>query len=63
MEKLSNVQIIDGFAQSNDSYGQAIGAANAQLEPKMVANSSKGVVSSSKTYSCYITLIITSYDI
>ena len=75
MARLSQVEIIDGFGQSSESYGLAIGAANDALGTKMATRMNRGVVSSSsslscetnadgsKTYTAYVTLVVTSYDL
>lgn len=75
MTRLSQVEILDGFGQSSDSYGTAIGLANDNLGVKMDGKINRAVVSSSsslscetnsdgsKTYTCYCTLIVSSYDL
>lgn len=75
MARLSQVEIIDGFGQSSDSYGLAIGLANSELETKMATRINRGVVSSSsslscetnadesKTYTAYVTMVLSSYDL
>jgi len=75
MARLSQVEVIDGFAQSSESYGLAIGAANDELGTKMATRMNRGVVSSSsslscetnedgsKTYTAYVTMVVTSYDL
>lgn len=70
MARLSQVEILDGFGESTESYGLAIGAANDDLNTKMTSKLNREVISSSTaiaynglTYTAYVTLIVSSYDL
>ena len=45
MEKLMNVEPIDGYGESTVSLGQAIGAANEDLSSKFSGKENRGIVS------------------
>lgn len=70
MARLSQVEILDGFGESTESYGLAIGAANDDLNTKMDGKLNREVISSSTalaynglTYTAYVTLVVSSYDL
>ena len=70
MARLSQIEILDGFGESTESYGLAIGAANDDLNTKMTSKLNREVISSSTaiaynglTYTAYVTLIVSSYDL
>lgn len=70
MARLSQIEILDGFGESTESIGLAIGAANSELETKMTDKLNREVISSSTaicyngtSYTAYITLIVSSYDL
>ena len=69
--KVSQVTPIDGYAESTESFGDAIGKANDELTPKLEENADKEIVSHSVAlatrtdgvttfYVCYVSVIVES---
>lgn len=67
--KVSQVTPIDGYAESTESFGDAIGKANDALDTKLEENGDKEIVShsvalatrqenGSTVYVCYVSAII-----
>ncbi len=76
MARLTQVQPIDGYAESTDSYGQAIGLANDAIGSVLTLYPNREIVSGFSTslatyvngnnetvYVAYISGLITTYDV